>query len=388
VKKLLVIVPVVLALLVFAALWPRGGVHSLVGESPDATAAGPVTTAGPATAGLATTGDAAAADAAAGRPDDTLRVRPDTRPPLFAWLSVSPEVLHRTGPVRLTFAVADLTGPVRASYRVFDEWGTCVAQRGGITLAPGLRSLRVRATYAGGRPFLPGLYRVRLRLVDAAGNASITTAAIFRDYRTARARVWRNVPGSGRRVALTFDDGYDPGAWASILSTLRRRGVRATFFVNGRHVAGHPDLARRTVAGGNAIGSHTWTHTLTIRQTRAEIFAELRDDTALWWRVAGVTPAPYFRPPGGRRDGKTMAVAGSLGFSRLLLWDVDPGDWAHPAPRAIARSVLARVRPGSIVLLHLTPETARALPAILAGLRARGYAPVTVPALFRAAGYR
>jgi len=71
----------------------------------------------------------------------------------------------------------------------------------------------------------------------------------------------------------------------------------------------------------------------------------------------------------------------------VILWDVDPQDWASPGSSAIASRVLSSVRPGSIVLLHLRAQTAAALPTILRGLRARGYQVVTVPKLFRAAGY-
>jgi peptidoglycan-N-acetylglucosamine deacetylase len=321
-------------------------------------------------------------------PTLTRVVRIDTRPARFSWQGMSPKLLYRTEPVRLSLSITDLSGTIRVTYRVFDAWGGRVARRGGIAFTPGLRSLSVSTVYANGRPFLSGLYRVRLRLVDAAGNARVTGAVNFRDYRPARARVWSHVSGAGRRVALTFDDGYDATAWASILSVLRARGVRATFFVNGCHVAEHPDLARRTAALGNAIGAHTWSHNLTTLQTRQEIVDELHREIAQWWRVARVTPVPYFRPPYGGYDGETLSVAGSLGFARVILWDVDPSDWAGAGSSAIVHRVLSHAHPGSIVLLHCTRETAGALPAIIAGLRARGYSAVTLPALMHAAGYR
>jgi peptidoglycan/xylan/chitin deacetylase (PgdA/CDA1 family) len=53
----------------------------------------------------------------------------------------------------------------------------------------------------------------------------------------------------------------------------------------------------------------------------------------------------------------------------------------------IAQRVLSNVRPGSIVVMHLKPQTAAALPAILRGLKARGYEAVSLPELFRAAGH-
>ena len=69
------------------------------------------------------------------------------------------------------------------------------------------------------------------------------------------------VPGDvrGRVVALTFDDGPGPDTPA-LLDVLRDRGVRATFFVTGAHVTAHPDLARRIVAEGHAVGNHTFSH--------------------------------------------------------------------------------------------------------------------------------
>ena len=58
------------------------------------------------------------------------------------------------------------------------------------------------------------------------------------------------------------------------------------------------------------------------------------------------------------------------------------------APGSSPRGCSRQVRPGSIVCMHLTSQTAAALPSILSGLRARGYKAVSLPELFRAAGYR
>ena len=55
------------------------------------------------------------------------------------------------------------------------------------------------------------------------------------------------VRGDGKRVALTFDDGPNPGATPFILDALRDRGVKATFFILGRHAEQWPELVRRVV---------------------------------------------------------------------------------------------------------------------------------------------
>jgi peptidoglycan/xylan/chitin deacetylase (PgdA/CDA1 family) len=201
------------------------------------------------------------------------------------------------------------------------------------------------------------------------------------------ARAWRRIDGAGRRVALTFDDGA-AGPWRRILRTLKAWGARATFFVLGPYVSANPELARRTLTEGHAVGSHGWSHAVMTGLTAAQVRRELERSSVPWWTAAHATPAPYLRPPYGRYDRRTRRVAGALGFTRLVLWDVDPEDWRSPRAAVIARRVLRNVRPGSIVLLHIKRRTASALPAILRGLRARDLRPVSLPELFRAAGYR
>ena len=60
-------------------------------------------------------------------------------------------------------------------------------------------------------------------------------------------------------VALTFDDG--PAEWTEpILETLRREGVRATFFVVGGAIRGRENVLARAAADGHEIGNHTLPH--------------------------------------------------------------------------------------------------------------------------------
>jgi peptidoglycan/xylan/chitin deacetylase (PgdA/CDA1 family) len=91
-----------------------------------------------------------------------------------------------------------------------------------------------------------------------------------------------------------------------------------------------------------------------------------------------------FRPPYGAYDASVVATARALGLATVL-WDVDPRDWAHPGVRAIVRTVLAEVTPGSIIISHdgggPRGETLAAYPTIIGDLRARGYRIVTIPEL-------
>jgi peptidoglycan/xylan/chitin deacetylase (PgdA/CDA1 family) len=69
---------------------------------------------------------------------------------------------------------------------------------------------------------------------------------------------------------------------------------------------------------------------------------------------------------------------------RTVLWDVESLDSRHPGAATVRANVLSAAQPGSIVLMHdggKHPETVAALPAILAGLKSRGFAFTTVTQL-------
>ena len=185
---------------------------------------------------------------------------------------------------------------------------------------------------------------------------------------------------SGSGVALTFDDGPQPGCTDRVLDVLARLGVPATFFCVGRNAERSPGLLRRIAAEGHAVGSHSLTHPhprdLDPRQVRREYAA---GRTAVE-QVLGAA-VPLFRPPHGHLS---LRTAGTLRRCRPLLWSVDPLDWRPGARRAHVEQVAGGAGPGDVVLLHDWVEQAEgpealdrsatvgALPAVVAAVRARG----------------
>jgi peptidoglycan/xylan/chitin deacetylase (PgdA/CDA1 family) len=110
-------------------------------------------------------------------------------------------------------------------------------------------------------------------------------------------------------------------------------------------------------------------------------------DKQVWRSTARITPTPYYRPPYGAYDAKTLRAAGDTGYTRMILWDADPFDWRRRGPSRIARRVLSRVKRGSIVEMNVLGQTASPLPRILDGLRHKGLRPVTLPVLFESARF-
>lgn len=199
------------------------------------------------------------------------------------------------------------------------------------------------------------------------------------------ARIVRRVKPAeeARLVALTFDDGPWPGATLAVLETLAHEGVRATFFWVGQQLERYPNLARRVVAEGHAVGNHTYSHRSTA--SPLEVAAQEIDHTgALIEQVTGVRTT-LFRPPGGHLENGLVKYALERGYV-VVMWSALSDDTNPKYDAAdIVNNVLSRVRPGSIVLLHDgggdRSRTLAALPELIERLRAEGYRFVTVPQL-------
>jgi peptidoglycan/xylan/chitin deacetylase (PgdA/CDA1 family) len=203
------------------------------------------------------------------------------------------------------------------------------------------------------------------------------------------------IPTSRNVVALTFDAGANADAVPSILDTLARERVRATFFLTGDFVDRYPAASRSIVAAGHRLGNHSVDHphfpTLTAAELRAEVVGAQRTIAA----TTGADSRPFFRFPYGDRTAATVSAVNGLGYVAVR-WTVDSLGWQGIAAQSVG-SVTARVlgaaRPGEIVLMHVGSHPtdrsmldADALPGVIAGLRQRGYAFVTLDALVGGTG--
>jgi len=318
----------------------------------------------------------------------TVTVKIDTRPPAVRELRLRPDVLHRVQPFRVSFSMTDLSGGAHLAYEVRDQYGYLARQERGIDVSTGSTSLDVKDRYGNGKPWVPGLFRMTLTLVDRAGNRETLKPLLVRDYHPTHASVTYNVKGAGRRVALTFDDGGPACVWARMLEVLKSYHMHATFFVVGPYVRAEQRVAARSAREGHGIGSHAWTHTPSTVLGYSGLRRELVQSEAPWWSAARVSPVGWYRPPYGDHNASTVAAAGSVGFAHVVMWDVDPGDWRGYGASTIAANTLSHVHSGAIIGLHVRSSTAAALPAILRGLKARGYTSVSLPEMFHAVGKR
>lgn len=177
-------------------------------------------------------------------------------------------------------------------------------------------------------------------------------------------------------VALTFDDGPSLEVTPAVLDTLRVYGVRATFFVLGAQAARHPEILRRIVAEGHALGVHGYQHRPLALASAEVVRREIEQTRDLIAQLAPDAPAlHFFRPPYGFKNARLPFLARSLNC-RMTSWTLNSHDYQAKTLNEITGAVLPRLKPGAIVLLHDGADnhkTALALPLLLRGLRTQGY---------------
>lgn len=190
--------------------------------------------------------------------------------------------------------------------------------------------------------------------------------------------IWRG-PRGHRAVSLTFDDGPDPEWTPRVLDVLAREGVRAAFFLIGQRARRAPEQARRIADSGHDLGNHTWSHPSLWRCGPGHTEREIADGHAAIADAAGAPPR-FFRPPWGKTNLAMFGVARELG-TPCVFWTVQPESRRPVVPAEQERRGLARARAGAIYDLHDAdgvPGAGRRLveylPALIAGLRAQGYA--------------
>jgi peptidoglycan-N-acetylglucosamine deacetylase len=185
-------------------------------------------------------------------------------------------------------------------------------------------------------------------------------------------------------IALTFDDGPGPKNTVEILEILKKNNIKATFFMIGQMVEYFPKIAQQVAADGHVIGNHTWHHWY-FQMDAATAASEIDRTADIIYKTTG-KKTTLFRPPGGFLNNGLAQYARNQKYA-VMMWSEESGDAERRSPQVpmLVKNVLKYAKPGAIVLMHdgggNRSRSVKALPEMIAGLKAQGYRFVTIPQL-------
>lgn len=182
-------------------------------------------------------------------------------------------------------------------------------------------------------------------------------------------------------VALTFDDGPDPNSTEKILKILQENKIKGTFFILGKSLQNYPEIAKKIINEGHAIGNHSWSHPYSqVTETIAR--QEIENTGNLLYKLTGAKTY-LFRPPGGILT-NGLADYAKKNKHGVVMWSADSRDW-YASEEVVIDNVLKQAKSGGVILMHDgggdRTQTIKALPKIITELKKRGYKFTTVSEL-------
>ena len=191
-----------------------------------------------------------------------------------------------------------------------------------------------------------------------------------------------NGPRDRQQVALTFHGQGDPALATAILEAAEQHGAKVTVLAVGTWLDEQPQMARRILDGGHELGNHTQNHLDISSMSADQAYDEISDCADRLKELTG-SIGRWFRPSAAQyANAMVKEQARKVGYEHCLSFGLDPRDYTDPGADVVQRRILASIRAGSVVALHMGHQgTVDTLPNLLDALGQRGLTAVTASEL-------
>lgn len=156
-----------------------------------------------------------------------------------------------------------------------------------------------------------------------------------------------SMPANEKKIYLSFDDGPHPEITPFVLDELKKYKAKATFFCIGKNVVAYPEVYKRIIEEGHAVGNHSFNH---LNGWKSKDDAYL-DDIA---EAKKYIDSNLYRPPYGRITRFQLSQMPHPRFRlKPVMWTVLSGDFDRSiTPEKCLRNVIRKSTPGAIIVFH------------------------------------
>ncbi|MCE5168107.1 polysaccharide deacetylase family protein [Paenibacillus profundus] len=177
-------------------------------------------------------------------------------------------------------------------------------------------------------------------------------------------------------VALMINVAWGNEFITPMLKVLQEEKVKASFFLDGSWLSKNPDVAKQIQAEGHELENHAYTHPNMSELSAGLQSQQIEKTKRLLKETLGVENK-WFAPPSGDFNALTVTTAHAHGLSTVL-WTLDTVDWKKPEPSTILQKIRKKVEPGTLILMHPTSSSSRALQDMIRIIKDKGFHPGTV----------
>lgn len=201
-----------------------------------------------------------------------------------------------------------------------------------------------------------------------AGVSSVQTSTV--------SGVYYNGDKNSNNVSLMINVYWGSEYLDDILSVLKEKNVKTTFFIGGTWAVLNEDYLQKIYADGHEIANHGYHHKDHDKLDEQGNLNEISTTHKIIKELLGVDMM-LFAPPSGAYDSLTVTCAQSLGY-KTIMWTRDTIDWRDKDADLIYKRAIKNAHGGDLVLMHPTEKTLVALPKIIDYFQTNGFNLTTV----------
>ena len=183
--------------------------------------------------------------------------------------------------------------------------------------------------------------------------------------------LWQ-MPVKEKIIYISFDDGPHPVITPFVLDELKKYNARATFFCIGKNLLENPEVYKRILEEGHAVGNHSFSHMNGWKTKNADWLADIA-------KAKKYIDSNLFRPPYGRITRFQLKALAGQGYRlKTVMWSVLSGDFdTGISPEACCKNVMRNAKSGSVIVFHDSEKAnirmSYALPVVLKYFTEKGY---------------
>ncbi len=192
------------------------------------------------------------------------------------------------------------------------------------------------------------------------------------------APIYRGHPDKNM-IALMINVSWGEEHVPSILKTLRKENVKATFYIEGKWAKEHKELVKMIMEENHLIGNHAYNHPDMAKISQQEMKEQIVKTNDILKAITGEQPR-WFAPPSGSFNDQVVEIAYEENMETIL-WTVDTIDWQKPSVSVMINRVMENIHPGATILMHPTEVIAEGLESLIIDLEKQGYHLGTIESL-------